>query len=98
MTAVAAPPMGHMGALFERRPARRPSSFRVVDASGRAHPPVRDLPVAAVRAVTYAERDGRAWLAGSDGTHCEIDADGAVTPHSGWAATAARVIRGRNTP
>jgi len=98
MPTTALVPPGFTGRLFVTAPGRRPSSFRVVDSRGRSTEAVRDLPVAAVRAVTYAERDGRAWLAGSDGTHCEIDADGVVTPHTGWAATAAQVIRGRNHP
>lgn len=96
MTATLAPPPGQLG-LWPPAPGARPSSLRVATTAG-VGPAIRDLVVAAFQADHAATVHGDAWLIGSDGTWAHIDGTtGAVTPHDGWAAMAARAITTRRS-
>lgn len=104
MTATVAPPPGQLE-LFPQQPRPSSTSWRVVFLAGgseacpagtpRWSDPVRDLPVAAGRAHTAATVHGEAWLVAADFTSCHVTAAGDVTPSTGWALLAARVIHQR---
>jgi hypothetical protein len=102
MTATA--PVQPPGQLHLVPPAldRSASSYRVVFVPDAGTPretaPVRDLPVAAGRAHHAACQHGEAWIVAADGSSAHVDAAGTVTPLSGWATKAARVINNRKAP
>lgn len=110
MTAATVEPPGQLE-LIPSAPAAPCSSYRVVSidpASGCEAAPtgmpqwsesIRDLPVAAGRAMAAAKATERtAWLVGSDHTACEVDEFGNVTPSTGWALRAARFLNNRKAP
>lgn len=78
-------------------PAAKPTSLRVITTATRS-PALRDLPVAALRAVAAAEAVGESWLVAPDHTYAHVAQDGTVLPTTGWAVLAARTISRRTTP
>ena len=95
LEAIAAAPPGQ-GNLWPPTPAQRPTSWRIVSFAG-SSPAIRDLAVAAARAGRLARVIGEAWLVGADATWCRVTYRGDVTPTTGWAAAAARIIERSTT-
>lgn len=89
------PPPGQLD-LWPATPAARPASLRVVTLTG-STPAIRDLPIAALQADHAATTHGEAWLIASDGTWAHVTATGTVTPSTGWAAAACRIINTRRS-
>lgn len=96
MTTAIAPP-GQLSLWWPAPTARAPKSLRILTAAA-VTTAIRDLPLAAIRAAAVAEQLGDAWLVADDLTCAHVSPAGDVTPTTGWAASAARVLTNRRKP